>query len=72
VIALSVVELQDRGQRVEHTLGGAGQGAALHPHVVINRHSCEERYFLATQTLDPAVATIVGQVCLVGRDAGTT
>ena len=41
VIALRFVELQGRGQRVEHALRGAGQAAALNAHVVLDRYPGE-------------------------------
>ena len=61
VVALGLVELQGVGEGVEDALGGAGEAAALHAHVVVDRDTGEHGDLFAAQPLDPAVAAVRGQ-----------
>src|SRR5574337_2355 len=70
VIAFGLIEVQRRGQRVQHTIRGAGEVAPLHSHVVVHRHPSQPRDLFAAQTLDPAVTTISRQARLLGRYSG--
>jgi hypothetical protein len=69
VFAFGLVQLQRRGQGLEHALGGAGQAAALHAHVVVHRDPGEHRHLLAAQPLDPAVAPVRRKARLLRGDA---
>ena len=71
MVALGLVELECRGQRLEHALRGTGQAAALHPDVVVDRDPGEHRHLLAAQPLDPPVAAVCRQPRLLGGQAGT-
>ena len=71
MVALRLVELQRRGKSVQHALGGAGEVAALHADVVVDRHPGEHRDLFAPQTLDPAVAAVRREARLLGRDPRT-
>ena len=67
---LGLVELERVGERVEDALGGAGEAAALHAHVVVDRDAGEHRDFLAPEPLHPAVAAVCRQARLLGGDPG--
>jgi len=64
-----VVEAERFGEGVEHAVRGAGQAAAFHPDVVVDRDTGEHRHFLAPQSVHAAVAAVRGQAGLFGGDA---
>ena len=68
--AFGLVELERVGEGVEDALGGAGEAAALHAHVVVDRDAGEHRDLLAPQALDAAVAAVGRQAGLLGGDPG--
>ena len=61
VLALGLVELQRRRERVENALRDAGQIPALHAGVVVDGDTGEHGDLLAPQPLDPAVSAICGK-----------
>jgi hypothetical protein len=65
---LGLVELQRLGERLEHALGCPREAAALHPHVVVDRHPGQHRDLLAAQALDAAVAAVRRQAGLLRSD----
>ena len=69
VVAFGVVELQGDGEGVEDAVGGAGEVAAFHADVVVDRDAGEHGDLLAAQAFDAAVAAVRGQSALLGGDA---
>ena len=69
--SLGIVELQGAGERLEHTLGRAGQVPALDPDVVVDRDTGQQRHLFPPQPLHPAVAAVHGQAGLLRGQACT-
>ena len=65
---LGLVEPERPRHGLEHALGGAGEAAALHPDVVVDRDAGEHRDLLAPQPLHPAIAAVRRQTRLLRRD----
>ena len=71
MVAFGVVQLQRPGHAVQDGVGGAGEGAAFHPDVVVDADTGEQRDLFASQSFDPAVAAVGGQAGLLGGDPGS-
>ena len=63
---LGLVEPQRLGQGVEDALRGAGEAAAFHADVVVDRDAGEHRHLLAAQSRHAAVAAVCRQAGLFG------